>query len=201
MKRKRKRTNKKRGMRKNDESYYEDTYRFKQKGEFRAYCRNTEGVRLVHIGNFRGEGGRRKSYLEFKEKSILVWLEASWPGKELRFIRLNIPWKNIVDVEKEKKDLYGFLNWGKSNKFLYLSYRDNGNISTLRFGAGADFVVANSQHVDIAYSRIKAHMSLLKQEKKEEDIKDPLTILKIRYAKGEITKKEYEQMKKDIEES
>jgi len=37
-------------------------------------------------------------------------------------------------------------------------------------------------------------------EKKVEKIEDPLKILKLRYAKGEITKKEYEEMKEDLAE-
>jgi len=42
-----------------------------------------------------------------------------------------------------------------------------------------------------------------KRKEKEKALKlqyDPLTILKIRYAKGEVSKEEYEEMKKTLEE-
>ena len=35
-----------------------------------------------------------------------------------------------------------------------------------------------------------------KSKKKKQEIKDPLTILKIRYARGDLKKEEYEEMKK-----
>lgn len=38
-----------------------------------------------------------------------------------------------------------------------------------------------------------------KKQKSQENKDEPLKLLKLRYAKGEITKEEYEQMKKDIE--
>ena len=36
-------------------------------------------------------------------------------------------------------------------------------------------------------------------EKKKQEVENPVTILKIRYAKGEIKKEEYEEMKKVLE--
>ena len=36
-------------------------------------------------------------------------------------------------------------------------------------------------------------------KKSHESEKDPIKVLKLRYAKGEITKEQYEQMKKDLE--
>jgi len=39
-----------------------------------------------------------------------------------------------------------------------------------------------------------------RNEKKEGKIEDPMKVLKLRYANGEITKKEFEEMKKDLQE-
>ncbi|MDD5376560.1 MAG: SHOCT domain-containing protein [Candidatus Gracilibacteria bacterium] len=38
----------------------------------------------------------------------------------------------------------------------------------------------------------------MKESQNEQRLKTPLDILKVRYAKGEITKEEFESMKKDL---
>lgn len=40
---------------------------------------------------------------------------------------------------------------------------------------------------------------LLRSLKEKQKIEDPLKVLKLRYAKGEITKEEYEEIKKTLE--
>ncbi|MEK0360739.1 MAG: SHOCT domain-containing protein, partial [Nitrosopumilus sp.] len=40
--------------------------------------------------------------------------------------------------------------------------------------------------------------SSVKEKSKIQDLEDPIQILKIRYAKGEITKEEFEEIKKDV---
>lgn len=53
---------------------------------------------------------------------------------------------------------------------------------------------SESKKVKIENLKIEA-----KKENNNKIDDDPLKVLKLRYAKGEITKIEYEQMKKDIE--
>lgn len=43
---------------------------------------------------------------------------------------------------------------------------------------------------------IQGYSHIHKSKKKKQEIKDPLTILKVRYARGDLKKEEYEKMKK-----
>ena len=61
--------------------------------------------------------------------------------------------------------------------------------------AGAYFIKALVN----ALSGFIGEMLRINTEKKNQEVENPVKILKIRYAKGEISKEEYEEMKKVLE--
>lgn len=62
------------------------------------------------------------------------------------------------------------------------------------------FLTGFAVHVPKVAMTIKSLLSILQSEKQVQTT-DSLEILKVRYAKGEITKEEYEEMKKTLKES
>lgn len=155
---------------------------------------------IYHSKNF-------EAYLEIKEDSLLVWLTeriliADQPLKELSFQRVNIPWKNIDNVMVETD--IGFFS---VSNYLIIDYRDDENKKyKAKFYSGPEAEKVRPGEILPRYNATLANQVLVKISQKIKKMKnggkketDPFAILKIRYAKGEITKEEYEQMKKDIE--
>lgn len=75
-----------------------------------------------------------------------------------------------------------------------------GQIELNVFGAKELFKNMQKSDVPIAAEMIKKRMDGAKETKigKDTETEDPLKILKMRYAKGDITKEEYTQMKKEL---
>ena len=71
-------------------------------------------------------------------------------------------------------------------KQLYLSYPESVTLILKRFAQ------------NVAYMSILSLLTVLEAEKKNQEIR-PIALLKTRYAKGEITKEQYEEMKKTLE--
>ena len=153
--------------------------------------------------------GNFEVYLEIKEDSLLVWLTeriltAGQPSKELSFQRVNIPWKNIDNVMVETN--IGFFS---ISNYLIIDYRDDKNKKyKAKFYSGPEAEKVRLGEVLPRYNATLANQVLVKilqkiknykEENEDKKETDPLKILKIRYAKGEITKEEFEQMKKDLE--
>jgi len=118
-----------------------------------------------------------------------------------KYGRINIPFKIVVNTEKERKDqhdVWSFFNPSFSSassiKSLHISYKDNRNqVQTLSLTSN------KSNNIERAYNTIRERLKSLNKKDKSES--DPIRIIATRYAKGEITKKEFEQMKKDIQET
>jgi uncharacterized membrane protein len=61
-------------------------------------------------------------------------------------------------------------------------------------------IIAISSYILLTRQKGRTHKSSSRKEpESQEQVQDHIKILKMRYAKGEITKKEYEQMRKDLE--
>ena len=93
-----------------------------------------------------------------------------------------------------------------TNGFLELRYQQTDSNGCLKFTTGLSgigYQYLFGAHVDPLFSEwsqgiTKAVDSYRKNKKIKED--DPLSVLKTRYAKGEIDRATYEQIKKDLED-
>lgn len=93
---------------------------------------------------------------------------------------------------------------GAISKYLVITVRQLSGVSRFLIGCKnyeefAKILIDSKKNYEP--NPTKVSIDTIKTETKEEDkskIDEPLDVLKLRYAKGEITKKQYEQMKKDL---
>jgi hypothetical protein len=93
----------------------------------------------------------------------------------------------------QRKNLIG-------NNLIDLSIEDyEGGVNNISLLIGRDKEEINRIFIKINNSIDNYKRYKEKKEKSYKNIEDPLKILKIRYVKGEITKEQYEEMRKTIE--
>jgi len=149
-----------------------------------------------------------EAYFEAKSNSLSIWLRKrelimSRQAGTISVIRVNIPWENIVHVTNETD--MGFFSHSDN---LIIEYKDNKNIhhkAKFYNGPEAEKVRPGEflprYNAALTFEVLRKIMPKIAKGKKGKAgaETDPLQILKLRYAKGEITKKQFEEMRKDIE--
>jgi len=103
---------------------------------------------------------------------------------------LEIPIKQVRGIDVEKR------------KYLKLTYEySTGALRDLVFELDGDAKRKIHDLVQLVKPLITKEIMIrmIRKEARSKEIEDPLKILQIRYAKGEISKEEYEEMKKILE--
>jgi len=118
---------------------------------------------------------------------------------------LHIPYNAIKEVKNVTKDSIDALRvialgvvgalWKKEETYLCIVYNDGIQEQTLIFG---------SEKMDVLQREIYQRLDKVSRLKKEEETSkeesvNPLLLLQLRYVKGEITKEQYEEMKKVLQ--
>ena len=133
---------------------------------------------IYYIGGHPRYKNRTIGYIVLKPESISFKTGAA----SLHKMDLEIPIKPTMTIDVKKK-------------YFVLTYEDSADVPRdLVFEPEGD---AKRRMPDLI-TRMKY---LIRKGKMGREIEDPLKILKIRYAKGEITEKQYKEMKKILEES
>lgn len=159
----------------------------------------------------RGDGGE----LELTDKEAIFNRKSMFKGKRFTLV---MPYNKIelnglrlakVEVKKEEvgKAMYDIfwygttLGRGAKNKILLtIAYTDDDGIlqkpsfDIWTFGHGE-----KKKAFSLIYKKVKEHNKGKRKQVKEVQKEDPLQALKLRYAKGEISRKEFLKMKKDLE--
>jgi len=82
--------------------------------------------------------------------------------------------------------------YSRQTTFFTITFKDENNVVH-----SPKFQVKNTKEFsEVLYNRIS---KIKKRELTKEDAEEPLKVLKMRYAKGEISRKDFEQKKKDLE--
>lgn len=153
-----------------------EEYRKQEKIFGRQAERNLRGIELE-------KQGRVNEAIQLYEKNIEENFEGSHP-----YTRLSIIYSKQKQVDNEirvlKKAIYVFEN---------IVYKERGDRSPkLEKYKNRLRKLISEEEIDEASKELPS---------KKSDIKGAIEVLKIRYAKGELSRDEYIQMKKDIEES
>ena len=158
----------------------EKSYLTKAKKKF--FEPNEDPVAFI-MGRKSGTIGTFTDYLIITNKRVIIWNR----GLAKQDIE-SINYQNISSVEFSRKILTG-----------EISFNVHGRISGFRTTVRKDAEVGTRlirerilQSIDEQEINQSAVSSISTQD-------DPLHILKIRYAKGEITKEEYDEIKKDLD--
>lgn len=129
-----------------------------------------ENILFAFRGDVGGEVGQ--VYVALTNRRVLVLNKGIWGMGEKTS---SIPYKKITSIDKERK-------------------------------IGCTTVIIKEGTIETSILNMKAETanqifeklnSIIENEKVQTE-NEPLKILKLRYAKGEISKKEYEQMKKEL---
>jgi len=181
------------------------------------------------IRYFEGKGRRKGEKVYTQPKDFLAYeehLESNHPEgwKKYREIKEKVTTLNLLESAvmtittgaSSKAEVFEDAMWGIVDP-MYGLYRKSIGIGALGLRRmtpeEARETIKNlySQHPEIVNEYLESvarnldkfglgeQIRLLLKSFKEERIEDPLKILKLRYAKGEISKEEYEEMKKTLE--
>jgi hypothetical protein len=112
----------------------------------------------------------------------------------------NLSIKTITEINRLRTFLAGPLwsmGFPDKNQFVLIEYVDHVGIKqTPLFDSNNE---TKDRIMKTLYKEIKKHKE--KETKEPTPQEDPVTVLKLRYVKGEISKEEYEEMKKTLEEA
>ena len=165
------------------------------------------GHKQVQITGFfkmiRGEAVLYYDSIDFKKNN--GGLIMSIPLKSIQFENFGI--ENKITGQSILGGKFGFVFAGNTQNItsarLLIPYIDrNGVLQKPEFEFGG-IIKKTAKWAEEIYTRILPlqdnKTSSVKEKSKIQDLEDPIQILKIRYAKGEISNEEFYEIKKDLE--
>jgi hypothetical protein len=157
---------------------------------------------ITYVGGHSASSKKHVGRILLKEKELIFE-----DNKHTDFV-LRIPYqrienlsiKTITEINRLRTFLAGPLwsmGFPDKNQFVLIEYVDHVGIKqTPLFDSNNE---TKDRIMKTLYKEIKKHKE--KETKEPTPQEDPVTVLKLRYVKGEISKEEYEEMKKPLEEA
>lgn len=170
----------------------------------------TEFTNIVYAGGHSAHPQKHNGKLMLTE-THMIFQETSLVGEIRGNFRLTIPIKSVTHISVQSTEQISRLNtvlfgplWSMGfparHKFLIVEYLDDVQLQHAPiFDFPGDF--GDKKKGDIM-QRLHAQMRNLRQQQKKTlpELEEPMKILRTRFAKGEINKDEYLEMKKLLEQ-
>jgi hypothetical protein len=152
---------------------------------------------VFYIGGHTDYGDRTLGYILLKPDSIAFKTGLG----SLHEMNVEIPIEQVKGIEIKTGKEITFTRWfligvwsilfKKKREYLVLTYEDSSDI--------LQRLVFDFEQKEKMYDLHRLAVSLRKKKEVPEETENPLKVLQIRFAKGEISKEEYVEMKKTLE--